>query len=626
MIHNFIRSILLISIALPGSTAPSYCLVQAQPEKQKETSSEARLQQELRQQQILRIVAILRATADGAKDWDDAAAASKTQAQIADLIWDFDAEAGRSYLIKAWETANRVNYSKPQQRSAYRNISPRLVLAREVMLVARRRAPDLAHKWLEQIANDTDSYRSSEERGVFDDRTARSTVLLQMSLQFLADNPQAAAELATESLSDGISFGFQEVLLRIQEKDSQLAQNVFRSALTRLRTSGMSDPNELLILNAYLYTPGRTMAANTGEDPGRIQLAVGRNLPAIIPAAQLNPALATEFLSLAADLLLVAPLPSTTSNPSLTARAQITAINSLLSKVAQVSPEKGAMLAQRLQAITGEAQFVSQPAKVPEGHVETKPGETAPEYSERRVDYLEKLAEKETTTLSRDVAYAKAALATTVSAYQRGWDIAGKIDDERLSANVRNILIYRASLYFLTHNETDKAYALIAKNTDAIQRAASLVIGARTLLTAKDTLRASQWLNEARALIRKSEPDEDAVHVLFGMVSTYGKFDRFMAFDAFSEAVRLLNKTKLTSADEDRVPLLKRFSGFEMADFTYGTDGFSLKAAISVFGPKEFEDVLGSITRITAPDVRGVATLELCRNYLTASSAARKNK
>lgn len=619
MVRNFVQPSLLVAGFLLGSTVFDGGLIHSQEKRKESTSSpEAKLQDEQRQQQTLRILALLRSTSDGARDWNDAAAASKIQAQIADLMWDFDAEAGRSCLIKAWESASRVEYQKPQERSRYRNTSLRTVTGRDVILVARKRAPDLAQRWLDQLANHVESDRANEEPGIFDDRTARSAVLLQMSLQIVANDPQAAAGLAIESVNDGISFGLQEVLLRIQEKDFQLAQKIFRAALARLRTVGMSDSNELLILNSYLYTPGRTTATNTGDDPSRIQLAVGRNPPRIVPAAQLNPALATEFLILAADLLLVAPLPSATANPPITARVQITTITSLMDRVAQVSSEKGAMLAQRLQMLTAEAQFSSQPSKLPEGHIETKPGETAPEYNERRVDYLEKLAEKETTTLSRDVAYAKAALATTANAYQRGWNIATKIDDDRLRFNVRNCLVYRATLHFLTRNEVEKAYHLMARNTDAVQRAASLVVGAQGLINAKDKVRAGEWLNEARVLIRKADPEEGAAHVAFGVVSAYGKIDSLAAFDALSEAVRILNQTKLTAADQDRVPLLRRFSGFDIADFSYGTEGFSLKAAIGVFDAKEFEDVLSTLNKITARDLRGVAVLELCRKYLTS--------
>ena len=618
MRDNTICLVLLVAFLMIGPRALAHRFSPSQQDKTKEmkTSPEAELQKQQRQQQVSRILAVLRATGDGAKDWNDVAAASRTQAQIADLMWDFDAVSGRYYLIKGWESARRIDYPKQQERSAFRNTSPRTDAAREVMLVARKRAPDLARKWLDQMVNDVDSDRTNEKRGTFDDRTTRSAVLLQMAIQIVSQNPEAAADMAMESLSDGVSFGFQEVLLRIQEQNFGLAQRVFRAALARLRTAGMLDPNELLILNAYLYTPGRTMATNTGDNPNKIQMAVGLNQPRITAAAQLNPALAVEFLNVAADLLLTAPAPSTTADPQLTSRAQISAITSLIAKVAQVSPEKAALLAQRLQALNAEAQFTSEPAKAPEGELETRRGETASEYNERRVDNLEKLAEEEKTTLGRDIAYAKAALATTVDGHQRGWDIAGKIDDDGLRENVRNSIVYRAALHFMSKNDLDRAYDLAAKNTDVVQRAASLVVGAHSLIKAKDTIRAAQWLQEARALLRKTEPEESSVRVAFGIVSAYAKFDSLVSFDALSEAVRMMNKTKLTPGDPDRVPLLRRFSGLEMPDFTYGTAGFSLKAAIGGFGLKDFEAVLDAINKITLQDLRGVATVELCRKYL----------
>ena len=51
----------------------------------------------------------------------------------------------------------------------------------------------------------------------------------------------------------------------------------------------MLDPNELLILHAYLYTPGRIIAPSAGESSGQVLLAVGRSSPQITAAAQLSP-------------------------------------------------------------------------------------------------------------------------------------------------------------------------------------------------------------------------------------------------------------------------------------------------------------------------------------------------
>jgi hypothetical protein len=612
-----LSSLAVIVICTLGQSAPvvfTQDLPQSESQKDAKSrpaSADEELQKRLREQQVTRILTVLTATADNAKTWTDAAAASKVQAQIADVIWDADAEIARGYLIKAWETTEKIALSK-QERSAFRNQSPRTEARREVILVARKRAPDLSKKWLQQMAQESEQERG--ERGAFDDRTPRSTLLLQMALQIVQDDPEAAAALVIDSLQDGISFGFQQVLIRIQEKNVELSQRVFRAALARLRTAGMLDPNELLILCAYLYTPGRIVAANTD---GRVPLAVGRNPPQIVAAAQLNPALALEFLQLAASLLISAPLPATTANPSLTAGSQITAINTLLGPISERLPELAVALRTRAQQISPEAMLNTVPQPAPANRPASRSGETSASYAERRVDLLEEAARNETFTIGRDIAYAKAALATTVQNYARGWNLAGKIDDGSLRDNLKNWLTYRATLHFVSKNNPDKAYELAAKNNDVIQRAASLVVGAQQLIKSKDTTRANQWLLEARSLLRKVDPDETSIHVAFGIVSAFGKFDRVTAFEVLAEAVRQMGKTTLGAQDEDRAPLLKRFSGFEsVSDFTYGTEGFSLRAAISAFGPEQFEDVLGLVNRITPAELHGLAIIELSRKYL----------
>ena len=619
-----LRSVALIVTCTLWQSAPPGIRVVAQhsppPESQKKqpsVSADKELQKRVREQQVTRILSVLSATADNAKHWTDAAAASKVQAQISDVIWDADSEIARGYLIRAWDTTARVEISK-RERSPFRNQSPRTDARREVILVARKRAPDLSKKWLQQMAQESE--QDKHDRGTFDDRTARSTLLLQMALQIVSEDPEAAASLATDSLQDGISFGFQQVLIRIQEKNFELSQRVFRAALTRLRTAGMVDPNELLILYAYLYTPGRIVAANTDGNTGRIQIAVGRNPPQIAAAAQLNPALALDFLQLAANLLLSAPVPATTANPPLAARLQLSAINGLMGPISERLPELAVALQTRAQQIVTEAQLNTPPQSTPPNRPTSLPGETSESFAERRVDLLEEAARNENFTIGRDIAFAKAALATTVQNYSRGWDLAGKIDDGKLRDNLKNWLTYRATLHFVSQNNLDKAYELAAKNSDAIQKAASLVVGAQQLIKTKDTTRASQWLVEARSLVRKVDPDETSVHVAFGIVSAFAKIDRVIAFDVLSEAVRQLGKTTLSSADEDRAPLLKRFSGFDSsADFTYGTEGFSLRAAIGAFGPEQFEDVLAIVNRITPAELHGLAIIELSKKYLKAT-------
>jgi hypothetical protein len=614
-----------ISICVLWQITPAGSLLAQQPlrlesqEKTKERSAsgEEELRRRTREEQVTRILAVLRATADDAKNWTDAVSASKFQAQTADVMWVADSYSARGYLIKAWDRASTVEDPK-SERSRFRNESLRTEARREVILVARKRAPDLAKKWLEQMAQEIE--QAKRDRGAFDDRTPRSTLLLQMALQIVEEDPDAAAALVIESLQDGVSFGFQQVLIRIQEKNIELSQKVFRAALSRLKTAGMVDPNELLVLYAYLFTPGRVVAASTEANPGHIQLAVGRNRPQIVAAAQLNPGLALEFLRLAANLLINAPLPANTAEPVLTARSQFSVINALIGPISERLPELAVALQTRRQQIATDARFTSVQQTSPPGVPASLPGETSASYAERRVDLLEEAARNESYNLGRNIAYAKAALATTVENYSRGVDLAAKIDDGSLRENVKNWLTYRASLYFVSRNNLERAYELAEKNSDPIQRAASLVLGAQRLIKVKDTTLAGHWLLEARSLIRKADPDEDSVHVTLGIVSALAKFDRVIAFEVFSEAVRQMEKTTFARRDEDRAPSIKRFSGLETpADLTYGTEGFSLRTAIDAFGPEQFEDVLGIVNRITDKELHGLAIMELCRKYLKAT-------
>ena len=62
------------------------------------------LKKRIREQQVTRILAVLSGVANDARNWTDAAAASKVQAQIADVIWDADSDIARGYLIREFLT------------------------------------------------------------------------------------------------------------------------------------------------------------------------------------------------------------------------------------------------------------------------------------------------------------------------------------------------------------------------------------------------------------------------------------------------------------------------------------------------------------------------------------------
>jgi hypothetical protein len=572
-----------------------------------------------RRQLVTRINYLLNSTAVDANKWDDKAIAARTQAQIADLLWDANRDIAANHLKAAWNSAVKIEESN-RDRSSVVNYSLRNSVRRDVLLIARKRAPQLASAWLDEMVEESKTAQNNQ-RGTFDDRSARSAVLLQMANLTVGGNPPAAAELLIESLHDGISFNFQTVLLRLQQKDAALAETVFRAAVARLRTAGMNDPNELLTLYSYLFTPGRVFGANTSENRNQAQLVIGGPRIAITAARQ-NPALAREFLDLASDLLLTAPLPED-ANGKLVARSLVSAIGSILRDTTEQLPQKAALLRARAQQLDSEARFSNVPLPKASDIPEVREGESKESFAERRVDLLEETAANGRDLLTRDIGYANAAVATGVERYQRGLDLAGKIDDKNLRDGVRSWLLYRATLHFIRSGDLDQGRRLNLKNDDVVQRAICFVVGAQRLVDDKDTIRANEWLREAGTLIRKSDANESAARVALGIVSTYGRFDTVAALDWLLVAVKLASKASPASLSEDSAPRFKRISGVTpITDVAGDTRGFSLQSAVGVFPPEHFEQVLSVLNELASPEARGIAVLTLCSNFLKPSASA----
>ena len=238
-------------------------------------------------------------------------------------------------------------------------------------------------------------------------------------------------------------------------------------------------------------------------------------------------------------------------------------------------------------------------------------------FAERRVDLLEDSAAKGRDVLTRDIGYAKAAVATTAERYQRGLDLAGKIDDKELRGGVRSWLIFRAVLHLIAAGRLDEAHSLNLKNDDVVQRSVCFVVGAQRLVKDKDTTRAGEWLRLAGTLIRGSEPNANVARVALGIVSTYGGFDTQASLDWFVYAVKLLRLTPTGSLNEDTAPALQRIRGITPnTDLSSQTTGFSLRAAVAVLPSDQFEQILYMLNEIQPPEARGIAIVMLCANYL----------
>jgi hypothetical protein len=138
-------------------------------------------------------------------------------------------------------------------------------------------------------------------------------------------------------------------------------------------------------------------------------------------------------------------------------------------------------------------------------------------------------------------------------------------------------------------------------------------------------VRASEWLREAGVIVRGTDPDESFARIGFGIVSTYGRFDTQAAQDWLLFTVKLMRNAAPASLNQDVAPAFKRVTGITpIADIAGNTKGFSLQAAVGVFSPDQFEDVLNILHEVRPAEARGIAVLTLCSSYLKARPKAAK--
>jgi hypothetical protein len=560
-----------------------------------------------------RIVSVLLDTAEEAKTWEDAKTSAQVSAQIADTVWQLVPIQAEGILVDAWNKSKDVK-EKDEKPSEFRNYSNRLAVSREVLLIAKKRNSGLAEKWLKELSDIEEENFAKRNKGKFDDRTAKSSVLLAMAMQVADTDINLAASLARESLNDGISFGFQSVLLKIQEKNPALAQSVFRSALQRLETVGIVDTKEILILNSYVYTPGRISAGNTSSNQGSSTIAFQRDQVVIKSLAELNPNLANEFLEVSARAILKLSYPTETANPENNAREQYSIITTVLSRLR--NQELVQSLQQRLNQIMVTANYSTTPETSPSGMTPIRQGEKISEYRSRLLDEALEEAEKLTNNLQRDIVLTKACVRSDVEDFEKAKNVASKIDDKKLKEQVTNFLIYRKSLSLIKKDEFDETYKLLNQSSEPKQKTAILIIGGQKLFQNKNKIEAQDWLLDAQKKLDKNKDvDSDWLKLRFGFVSTYQEIDKISALQVFYQTAKLLTKD-VSLAEDDKAPLAISFEGFVFADFTHGTKGFSLLSAIKSFPKQDFEDVLGSLQTIKNPALKGLGILAHCKRHL----------
>lgn len=581
------------------------------------------------QRQRLQAISMVEQTAAEAPLWNDKNAAVQVLADAADLRWDETPAQGAKWLRKAWDLINQVAETERNERfKEFFKPSERAELRTVVLSVARKHDVQLAEKWLKQLARVP---QEKKDRGVFDDRTARSEQLLKLAQQAIDVNPDLAFNFAQRSLADGVSQSLQNVLATLRKKNVDLANRLFDLALARF-SSGAPEPSEAEVLAGYLFQSGMTFSVNSSGQKIFVMNPDQRSLPTVAP---LEPQRARNFLVAVYQSLLARPISLDTDEGKRKGQKLLFLGNRILARYDIFAPEfaqpaQGFLAQLRRQlapaGATEPAAGASRSNANNEGTT-TKPL-TKEELDEKRLTELEDSADKENSESLKKLAYVQAALAAKPEDYLRAKRIAGKITDDKLRADAVSFVLYRAALSFVAKEELEKAVDIAPQISDVLRRAVvKIAIAQRLIPSTSDKSEPGELsLKRQRAFdllvdidrdLNKAEPSANAAKIALGRTAVLAKLDEPQALVSLEQVVQMINKL-------DGFDLRGRWApdlGLEASTTSGATVarpriGFDFQSAVEPVVKTHFEEVAAVVERLRAKEVNGVGRLEVAKLYL----------
>jgi hypothetical protein len=451
-----------------------------------------------------------------------------------------------------------------------------------------------------------------------------------MAQQVVDSNPEEAFVLATESLSDGLSYQLQNILASLRNKNVQLSNRLFDLALARF-SSRLPDPSEAQILAGYLFQPGFTFSANSG---GRGMLVVNPAQQNLTAVAAIEPQRARSYLSAVYERLLAQPVAL--NSPEGKQRAQqILILGNLVARqytlfTPDLAPSAQGFLSQLRRQLMPDSEAGSAGETLSQTSVNTDSTKrlTKEELYEKRISEVEAGADKESNVLFRNVAYIRVALSTNHDDYDRAKRIAQKIDDPDLRADAISFVLYRAALFFISKAEVAKAIDIVPTITAPARQAVVKIAIAQSLLSSKAAKgepdeailvqqRALDLLNDLDRELKKGNASSNAARILLGRTAILAKLDQIQALSSLEQAVQMINKLDRFDLRNGTAPSLG-IGAVPTSGATVATPriGFDFRSAIGPLVDADFEQVSAIAGRLTAKEQNGLARLEAAKRYL----------
>ena len=523
---------------------------------------------------------LLVSLAADARNFADSTLRARTQARIADALWNVDSDRARTFFRNAWDAAEvadqegqqrlqeEIRQAKAKTGGGYAVASPPDV-KREVLRLAARHDRALGEEFLEKFKQQkeqeaTDAKSRSNPRGV-DEATGQRLGLARQLLE--AGDKERALQFADPVLN-AINMETIDFLSYLRAKDANAADQRYAAMLANAAANPQSDANTVSMLSSYVFTPHLYITFSGPGGTGTSQ--TNERTPALDV-----PALREAFLHAAASVLLRPLAPpgqdTSTSGPD----GQYLVIKRLMPLFEQFgTPEIVAALREQLEVLSsivreGTRQRDDDPVR--NGIRPDQPVADREQALLNQIDHAKTSAEQ-------DRIYVQLAFYLAGKGDLRARDYVSKVEDSEMRNNARAFVDGSLATRAVDKKDTDRALEMVRTGELTHLQKAWVLTQTAKLILKSDRDKASNLIEDAAAEARRIDgSDADRPRAFLAVTNAVLVVNPTMVWDVMSETIKAANSAENFTGEDGELT------------FTFATKGSS---SVHQMGVSDF-DVTG---------------------------------
>ena len=549
--HSFLILVLVVAACAPLQAQKKSTNAEPAKPPVEKTAAEMEAERVLKERRANAQSLLISLAADAVK-FNDQTLRARTQARIADVLWDADADRARTLFRNAWdaaEFADRENQQRLQEQisqaraktgGGYAVTTPP-DLRREVLRLAAKHDRTLGEEFLEkfkqQKAQEATSATNRPNRA--DDPTSQRLDLARQLLE--AGDEKRAVQFAEPALGT-INMDTVDFLSTLREYDPSAADQRYAAMLTSAAANPESDANLVSLLAAYVFTPHLYVTFRGPGGSGTSQTSSKTAAPDVPPA------LRAAFLRAGASILL-RPLPppgqdQTSSGPD----GQYLMIKRLMPLFEQFdTPENVAALRGQLEVLGSIVQ-----EKTRQRDDDTMRKGIGPDLpaADREKSLLDQIDHAKTST-EQDRLYMQLAMYLAGKGDLRARDYVSKIEESEMRNNLGPFIDCTLAARALDKKNPDEALEILRTGALTHLQKAYVLTQAAKLILKSDRDKASSLIEDAAAEARRIDnSDADRPRAFLAVTNAAFMINPSMVWDVMSETIRAANSAETFTGED----------------------------------------------------------------------------